>query len=297
MEALLKTLISRYFLFSSVLFGASSFFLAQYYNFSLELAVTGSTVVTLIFAMYFESVIPYRKQWNQNQGDTKTDITSAIVLVGVADPLLKYLAPILVVWFYTNGLDSQSTGLFTHLGFGFQLFAVILLAEFGRYWAHRAHHLFRHLWWLHAMHHSSKRLYAINNMRFNPLNYMINFAAGVLPVMLLGFSSEALLAYMAITQPVLMLQHANIDLKSGFLNHVFSTNEVHRWHHSTKADEANVNFGNAFVFWDQLFGTFKAPGFSVDQAVGLYSTSTNYPSNQGYFTQLRSMFMPSCCAA
>ena len=294
----MQSLVSRHLLAASILLGASSFALALLAGVSVEAAVTASTVTTLLLAMLLERLIPYRREWNSGRGDTGTDVASAVVLVGVVDPLLKYFAPILVILAYGHWSErSSAASAFAHWNLGAQFAAVLLLAEFGRYWAHRAHHSLRPLWWLHAMHHSSERLYAVNNMRFHPLNYAINFAAGVLPAMFLGFSAETLFAYMAITQPILMLQHSNIDLKSGWLNYVVSSNEVHRWHHSTEPTEANANFGNAIVLWDQLFGTFRAPGFPSQQNVGLFSESSSYPSRASYFAQLRSVFLPSCCDA
>jgi sterol desaturase/sphingolipid hydroxylase (fatty acid hydroxylase superfamily) len=293
----MRSLVSRHLLAASILLGAGSFLLALVANVSLDLAVTASTVATLLLAMLLERLMPFRREWNNKRGDTGTDVASAIVLVGVVDPLLKYIAPILVIWAYAQWSEHPSAGIGSSWNLGIQFVAVLLLAEFGRYWAHRAHHSLRPLWWLHAMHHSSERLYAVNNMRFHPLNYAINFAAGVLPAMFLGFSPEALFAYMAVTQPILMLQHANIDLRSGWLNYVVSSNEVHRWHHSTGSSEANANFGNALLLWDHLFGTFRAPGFPAEQQVGLFSESSSYPSRAGYFAQLKSMFLPSCCAA
>lgn len=293
----MQSFVRRHLLALSILLGASSFALASLIGVSVEAAVTASTVATLLLAMLAERLIPYRRDWNSGRGDFKTDVTSAVVLVGVVDPLLKYFAPILAIWAYGHWSKDFSASAFAHWSLPTQFAAVLLLAEFGRYWAHRAHHSLRPLWWLHAMHHSSERLYAINNMRFHPLNYAINFAAGVLPSLLLGFSVEALFAYMAITQPILMLQHANIDLKSGWLNYVISTNEVHRWHHSTETTEANTNFGNALLLWDQIFGTFRAPGFSAQHEVGLFAESSSYPSRAGYFAQLRSMLLPGCCAA
>jgi sterol desaturase/sphingolipid hydroxylase (fatty acid hydroxylase superfamily) len=180
-----------------------------------------------------------------------------------------------------------------------QVALVLLLVEFGKYWAHRIHHTLAPLWWLHAMHHSSERLYFLNGMRFHPLNYVVNFVLSVLPVMLMGFSPEAILGYLAITQPVVLLQHANIDLRHGVLNKVFSTPEVHRWHHSTTPNEANRNFGNALLIWDHVFGTFKSEaGFDESKAVGLFSSSkTYYPATSSYVTQLLSMFRPPCCRA
>jgi ornithine lipid hydroxylase len=146
------------------------------------------------------------------------------------------------------------------------------------------------------MHHSSERLYTMNNFRYHPLNYTINFALSVFPLMLIGVPSEVLFGYMALTQPILMLQHANIDLRSGWLNYVVSTNELHRWHHSTQASEANCNYGNAFIVWDIAFRTFKYQKQSNQPAsVGLFFQSAGYPGRSGYFAQIRSMVSLQCC--
>ena len=102
--------------------------------------------------------------------------------------------------------------------------------------------------------------------------------------MLLGFSPEALLGYLAITQPILMLQHANLNLKSGWLNYIFSTNELHRWHHSTDREKANSNYGNAIVLWDQVFGTFKIGSVAdtAESTVGLFPSSDEDSEDKGY---------------
>lgn len=250
------TFISRGLLGLAVAQSLGVFALAYSRGWNLELAVLLSTVVTLAAAILAERLWPYRTDWNNNQGDTKTDLTSAAVLIAVIDPLLKLAGPLLVVAIYglLNVSQPSWLGQQTLLA---QIVFVTLLVELGRYWSHRLHHSVGMFWWLHAMHHSSKRLYVINTMRFNPLNYALNFLIGAFPVMLLMPSPEALLGYLALTQPVLMLQHANINLQSGWLNYLLSTNELHRWHHSTDVNKANSNYGNAIMLWDQVFGTFR----------------------------------------
>jgi ornithine lipid hydroxylase len=262
----------------------------------LELAILGSSVLTLMIAGVLERTLPYRNQWNANHGDLKTDMASAGVIAGLIDPLLKVLAPLGVVAVYAS---SGVTPILAGWPLCLQVILVLLVVEFGKYWSHRLHHGSTSLWWLHAMHHSSRRMYFLNGLRFHPLNYAINFALAIFPVMLLGVSQEAILGYLAITQPVVLLQHANIDLQHGVLNRVFSTPEAHRWHHSTAAHEADNNFGNAFLLWDHVFGTFKrAEGFDGNKEVGLFaSSSSNYPEAKGYLAQLASMLKPPCCRA
>ncbi len=291
MYPLQRYLMPMLIVISALLFGTSVGF-----GFPLELAVLASSALTLALAWVFERRLPYRKDWRKSQGDTCTDLASAAVVVGVLDPLLKALAPVVVVAVYAT-VDAPRS--FRELSLWLQIALVLIAVEFGKYWSHRLHHKVTSLWWLHAMHHSSERLYFINGLRIHPLNYLVNFSIAVLPVMFIGVSPEALLGYLALTQPIVLLQHANIDLRHGRLNWIISTPEAHRWHHSTKASEANCNFGNAILLWDHVFGTFKAAeGFDNAKKVGLFPSSrASYPGSSGYFAQLASMFKPSCCRA
>lgn len=264
----------------------------------LEVAVSLLSAATLALAMLAERLLPYREEWNRSLGDVTSDLFSAAALLGLVEPLLKYLAPIGMVSIYAvfdvSGIYRESIG---QLPLWVQLLIVALLLEWGRYWMHRWHHQSKVLWWLHAMHHSSRRLYAFNNLRFHPLNHALNFLASVVPLMLIGTPAEILLGYLAISQPVLMLQHANVASRNGWLNYLLSTNELHRWHHSQETDEANCNYGSALIVWDMVFGTFRyRPGRNNPQGIGLFSASaSNYPANGHYLAQLVPVVHRQCC--
>ena len=293
----MRTLVARGLLFGVVSGSLGAFFWAREAHASLTLAVLGASVATLALAAVLERVMPWRAQWNEPRGDVGTDLASAGVLIGVVDPLLKGVAPLIVVMLYASLSRDPAQGLFPVTApFAAQVVLATALIEFGRYWSHRWHHAHRALWWLHAMHHGSERLYTLNNFRFHPLNRAINFGLSTLPLMLLGAPQDVLLGYLAISQPVLMLQHANIDLRSGWLNWIFSSNELHRWHHSTEPAQANSNYGSAFVLWDQVFGTFQ-PADGSPQRVGLFGPSRRYPAESNYLAQLLSAFGPACCKA
>ena len=66
-----------------------------------------------------------------------------------------------------------------------------------------------------------------------------------------------------------MLQHANLDLRHGWLNYVFMTADNHRWHHSTEFAESNTNFGSNIALWDHVFGTFVLREPAGPESVGL----------------------------
>jgi sterol desaturase/sphingolipid hydroxylase (fatty acid hydroxylase superfamily) len=170
--------------------------------------------------------------------------------------------------------------------------------EFGAYWMHRWHHSHPCLWSLHALHHGPDKLHALNNFRVHPLNYALQFALSTLPLLLLGVPQNVLLAWLAVSQPVLMLQHLNVDLKSGWLNAVFSTNELHRWHHSNSPATGNVNFGSTLTVWDHVFGTYRPVDASGDPgSVGLFATSRYYPAQGSYWSQLGVLCGKRCCSA
>lgn len=280
-----------------------AFSLALHFNVSLEVTLLAISVVMLVTIAALERWLPFQKTWQSSQGDGLTDSSSALVLIGLIDPALKAALPVLAI-FLLSTLPAASSSVFSYnfalawkaIGFWPSVLTALLLSELAKYWAHRLHHQARPLWWLHAMHHSSRRLYWLNGFRFHPLNYAINTTLSVLPLWLIGAPEEVMLGVQAIAQPIILLQHANIDLRSGWLNQVFSTNEVHRCHHSRKADIANTNYGNVLLVWDQVFGTYRSATASGDLVeVGLFEGSNSYPATLSYWQQLQSMFTPACC--
>ncbi|NQY30904.1 MAG: sterol desaturase family protein [Flavobacteriaceae bacterium] len=288
----MKNLMKRFFVIVLVSLSGTLLFIANEQGFDLEAILVIVSAITLVLAFVLEKKMPFRTAWNNNTGDLKTDLSSAVTLVILVEPVIKILLPLLIITAYQNVNAEYSE---SSLPFFVQVLFVTFLVEFGKYWSHRLHHLQPSLWWLHAMHHSSERLYFINNLRFHPLNYLINSIIGIAPAMLLGFSANSILGYLILTQPLVLMQHANIDFKSGWANYIFSTNEAHRWHHSIISSEANRNYGNALLIWDHVFGTFKAPdGFTQEKRVGLFSSSSCYPANSSYWQQIKSMFVPPC---
>lgn len=295
----MRALISRHLLWLSVCASVAAFLMARAVGGPLEAVVTVSSLVVLMLAAGLERWMPYRPEWNRASGDTRTDLTSAAVLIGAVDPLLKAALPValIAVWPAAAQFDAAAHWA-NNMPFALQVVAALLWIELAKYGAHRWHHTNRGLWWLHALHHGSRRLYTLNNFRFHPLNHAINQLLAIGPLLIAGVPADVLLACLAITQPVLMLQHANIDLRSGWLNRVFSSNEAHRWHHSASVAQANCNFGSALLLWDHVFGTWRAADTDHGPAtIGLFGDGGQYPATRGYLAQLGSMFGPACCRA
>ena len=184
--------------------------------------LAGASIALIGLSLLLERKFPFRSVWNKNQGDLRGDLTSFFGVFVILDGALNALAPVAVAALLGPLTDRELP-----VPFAAEVVLVFLLIELMAYATHRVHHQWTPLWRLHAMHHSAERLYTLNNFRFHPVNHIFNSLMIVTPPLLIGFSAESVLAYTALTLPILVFGHANIDLEFGRLNYILNTNEVH----------------------------------------------------------------------
>ncbi|MCB9675961.1 MAG: sterol desaturase family protein [Alphaproteobacteria bacterium] len=169
-----------------------------------------------------------------------------------------------------------------------QFALAMVVGDFGAYWVHRSCHTFPLMWRVHAMHHSSERLYVFSATRNHPVNVVLAWGSQALPLIVLGASEHVLVLMSVFTAVHGMLQHANIDLKHGWLNHLFATADLHRWHHSAKIEESNSNYGSNLIIWDWVFGTRLLPD---DRAHPDRLGLEGYAMPENWFSHLASPFI------
>ena len=167
-----------------------------------------------------------------------------------------------------------------------QLVMAMVIGDLGAYVVHRSCHRFDVLWRVHAMHHSSERLYVFSSGRNHPMNAVLAYGSQLLPLTVLGAPVEVLALVSVFTGVNGMLQHANIELRHGLLNYVFSTVELHRWHHAARREDSDTNFGSNLILWDVIFGTRHLPHDREVREVGLPDVAL--PEN--YWQHLASPF-------
>jgi sterol desaturase/sphingolipid hydroxylase (fatty acid hydroxylase superfamily) len=129
-------------------------------------------------------------------------------------------------------------------------------AEFGLYWAHRLAHEWQWLWPFHAVHHSSKKLWFLNTGRFHFIDTLKSMVCATPILLLAGAPGDVIIWVSAITAFIGILTHCNVRMRFGWLNYIFNTPGLHRWHHSMDLREGNKNYGENLVLWDLLFGTY-----------------------------------------
>jgi len=221
------------------------------------------TLLILATLMILERLYTYRYSVSQRPMLAR-DITSTIVNVFVTGAVTgMILYPVLVLFpehFLGRRLVVASPG---QLGpFWLQFAAILLGVSFFRYWMHRLQHKNDFLWKLHSYHHGVSDLQARNTFVSNPVDFALRNVVVFVVLGLIGFDPLAILIAIPIVQVYGIFSHCGGDVKGGWLNYIFVTPEVHRWHHSLVVPEGHkysVNYGVEFSFWDVVFGTYYAP--------------------------------------
>jgi sterol desaturase/sphingolipid hydroxylase (fatty acid hydroxylase superfamily) len=223
----------------------------------------------ILFSIFLENSIPFRKEWIKSKGDLITDLVQSFVTLPVGTKLGELVLPFLLYYPLLWISESKSLNILNGLS-QFGIFFITLLAcEFGYYWIHRCAHRNHYLWKLHAVHHGAKRVYWGNSGRFHLVDAFISSFGYFIPIILIGPSAEIIILIIVFSAITGFMEHVNINFKAGILNYFFNTAQLHRWHHSEKEKESNNNFGKVLIIWDLLFGTFYLPKAKTVGQVGI----------------------------
>jgi sterol desaturase/sphingolipid hydroxylase (fatty acid hydroxylase superfamily) len=242
--------------------------------------VPATVIAALAAVAWLERQLPFHAQWLADHGDWRCDWAHAAVNLTVLLGVHGAIAALAPLW---------SAG--TVWPRDWPLWAQALLAgavlDLSLYAVHVASHKAQWLWRFHAIHHSSLRLYWLNGERRHPLHAAMMAGPGLVAVVLAGAPAFAVGAWLAILAVHLAFQHSNLDYRLGPLRYVLGAAEVHRWHHKREYEDAQVNFGEFWMIWDHLFGSFHLP----EQPLGASEVGLREPHfPMTYFQQLRYPF-------
>lgn len=144
-----------------------------------------------------------------------------------------------------------------------------LVIDFSGYWDHRLSHRINILWNRHFIHHSSEEFNLSCALRQSISNYIRFSAIFMIPAALLGIPGSLF----AMIAPIhLFLQfwyHTQLINKLGLLEHILVTPSHHRVHHSINPAYIDKNYGQIFIIWDKIFGTFQR---EIDEVKPIYGT-------------------------
>lgn len=232
---------------------------------STYLSITAvATSITLL-----EFKFPYSALWRPNFSEIKIDLTFMALVQLVLPPIVGFTFSYILLE-PVSALNLPIAQIWPHSWpLWEQVLLMIFVADFLRYWLHRAAHTNRYLWNLHSVHHSVKQLYWLNTARFHPLEKILQMTMDSLPFLLMAVDKQVLSLYYLAYATNGFLQHSNILFRFGFLNYFLGTADLHRWHHSQNPEESNANYGNNVIIWDLLFGTWNLPKDREVEKLGL----------------------------
>ena len=131
-----------------------------------------------------------------------------------------------------------------------------ILIDLVFYTYHRMSHRVRFLWAIHMSHHSSEQMNFAVSFRqawLGPVSKIPFFIS--LP--LIGLDPTMIAVAGVISTLWGIVGHTQIIQRLGPLEWIFNTPSHHRVHHGSNKQYIDKNYGNLFIIWDRLFGTFE----------------------------------------
>jgi alkylglycerol monooxygenase len=133
---------------------------------------------------------------------------------------------------------------------------LILVTDLVWYWYHRLGHEVNFMWGAHIVHHQSEEFNYTVSGRITVFQALVRNAFWcILPWM--GFHPSMVIAMLIIHGAYSFFTHTRLIGKLGWIENILITPSHHRVHHASNEKYLDKNYGDIFVFWDKLFGTFQ----------------------------------------
>lgn len=212
----------------------------------------------LVIAMpIFLGLVLFEKWWGWRKGNDTVrhmDMISSLSS-GVTNVTKDVLGLSLVVISYQWMVSHFAL---VHIPSSFIVYLIAFIAlDLAGYWTHRVQHVVNFFWNGHIIHHSSEEFNLACALRQSISSVAKIFIVFLLPAALLGVPATVI----AIVAPLHLFaqfwyhtQHIN---KMGWLEKVIVTPSHHRVHHAINKEYIDKNYGQIFIFWDKLFGSFQ----------------------------------------
>ena len=124
------------------------------------------------------------------------------------------------------------------------------------YLKHYMEHNVRFMWAIHVNHHSSPYMNLSTSLRSGVFKSGYRFFFWAI-IVLIGFPIPMFLTLYGAGKIWAFFSHSQRLGHWGILERFVITPSHHLVHHSSNKENLNSNFGETFLIWDKLFGTFK----------------------------------------
>jgi alkylglycerol monooxygenase len=212
----------------------------------------------LLYAMpSFLVLVLFEKWWGWRKGhDTvRTNDMLSSLSSGMTNVTKDVLGLSVIIISYGWLMDKVAI---THVPSGWMTYAVAFMAlDFAGYWVHRIAHEYNLFWNNHIIHHSSEEFNLACALRQTISSIVKIFAIFLLPAALLGVPQEVISIVAPLHLFAQFWYHTQHIDRMGFLEKIIVTPSHHRVHHAINPEYLDKNYGQIFIFWDKLFGTYQ----------------------------------------
>ncbi|MEO7924462.1 MAG: sterol desaturase family protein [Chitinophagaceae bacterium] len=186
---------------------------------------------------------------------------------GVTNVTKDVIGLYLVVLSYPFFLQNLA---FTHVANTIIVYVIAFFAlDFAGYWVHRLQHVTNFFWNGHIVHHSSEEFNLACALRQSVSAIVKTFAIFLLPAALLGVPADVINVIAPLHLFAQFWYHTQHINKMGFLEKIIVTPSHHRVHHAINPEYIDRNYGQIFIFWDKLFGTYQEELPNVPPVYGI----------------------------
>ena len=254
--------------------------------------ITNFLLVCLIF-FPLERLLSLRAQQKIFRPHWQTDFIH-VFATGFLFRVSTILLISLAVFYLENLVPASFRAIVASQPYWLAFVEILVIADLGFYFVHRAFHAIPWLWRFHVIHHSIEEMDFLAAYRVHPIDQILTRGATLIPIFLLGFAADAILLFGAVYQWQSVLIHSNVRIAVGPLRWIVASPEFHHWHHANHPEAMDKNFSAQLSIIDFLFGTSYLPRgkrpvkYGVDDPVpASYISQLAYPLQRPQVTGAR----------
>lgn len=224
-------------------------------------------------AFFLFVYIEFKISRNKKKADIfKYESSVANFSVGIAERLLNLFIAAsfyqVYQWVYIN------YAIFDIANKWYVWIILLLATDLVWYWYHRLGHEINFLWAAHIVHHQSEEFNLSAAARITTIQAIFrNVFWCVLP--LIGFHPNMIITILLAHGAYSFFTHTQLVGKIGWLENILITPSLHGVHHASDEKYLDKNYGDVFVFWDKIFGTFQTeeepPKYGLTHPIKSYS--------------------------
>ena len=262
-----------------------------------EAAVRAAAFVGVLGALY----LLQRRRPCRGDGRRSRRQLVNLAIVMLDTLLVRLVFPVLTVEF-AAAVAARGVGVFNATAWpsALEIVLAMLALDLVIYWQHRLLHGVPILWRAHRVHHSDLAFDVTLGVRFHPFEIVLSQAIKLAAVAVLGAAPIAVLAFEVVLQAGSLFTHTDVALPASVddvLRRWIVTPSVHRVHHSVERDETDSNFGFNLIWWDRLFGTYRARPRRPEDTMPIGVPEFREPAQQRFLALLVQPFRGVAAAA